>query len=229
MKTTTQVLGIFWTALIMSISAGATASDSVIEAAERDNTTGAAALLDPNEAMELVMSSPLKYIGSFIPANSESGIPSCLFRNAKVTVKYTYCRKSEAPAVSITVYSNIVERGHIRFYAEGDGRPVSELNRDEYVSYMWKFLARPDSEGYRPDLTAAEYGNYFNKKEISDYRLGCHVWEQVGQKDLTAGCVAPFEFQVQSWLPGALEFWYEPPQSWYDVQKLFRKLVAAVP
>lgn len=189
-----------------------------------DNSSGVAQLLEPAEALELIQSEPLKYVGMFYPSNSESGIPSCLFRNAKVTVMYTYCRKSEAPALGLTVYSNTPERGNIRFYAEGDGRPVSQLDRQEYEKYMWRFLARSNADGYRPNMTAKEYKEYY-EKEIYDYRLGCFIWEQPGETDLRAGCKSPFEAQVQSWLPGALDFWHEPPQAWYDVQKMLRKLV----
>lgn len=194
-------------------------------ATNKDSSTGSASLMEPREAMEMVLSSPLKYIGSFVPKNSESGIPSCLYRNAKVTVMYAYCRKKEAPAVGMIIYSNTPERGHIRIYAEGDGRPVSQLNRDEYARYMWKFMARANSSGYRTDFSAAEYGDYYDKKESYNYSLGCHVWEQVGEKNLRAGCAAPFDLQVESWLPGALDFWYEPSQSWYEVQKLLRKSI----
>jgi hypothetical protein len=183
------------------------------------------ALLEPVEALELVQSEPLKYVGSFYPSNSESGkIPSCLFRNSKVTVMYTYCRKSEAPALSFTVYSNVTERGNIRFYAEGNGRPVSQLDRQEYVQYMWKFLARTNTPGYRSDFSAKEYSEYYDR-EIKDYHLGCYIWEQYGHPDLKAKCVAPFDAQSDSWLPGAVQFWHEPPAAWYLVQKDLRQLV----
>ena len=186
--------------------------------------SGVATLLDPVEALELIQVEDLKYVGSFIPQDSESGIPSCLFRNSKVTVLYTYCRKNEAPALGFTVYSNVVERGNIRFYAEGDGEPVSQIKRADYADYMWRFFARTNTPGYNPNFTVKEYAAYYEKQGV-DYHLGCHVWTQYGQ-GLISTCVAPHEAEIATWVPTGLSFWHNPPQAWYDVQKMFRKLVS---
>ncbi len=191
--------------------------------AHADNSSGAASVMDPVEAMELVMAEPLTYVGQFIPTSSISGIPSCLFRNAKVTVLYTYCRKSEAPAYGLIVYSNTVERGHISFYAEGDGRPVSELHRSEYLKHMWRLLSRFNASGYRAGMTAKEFASY-HETERTYYDSGCHVWQSYSQP-VEAKCLSAHQAQEPEWVKVSLNFWNDPNQAWYDVQTYMRSLI----
>lgn len=198
-----------------------------LNSAHADNSSGAAAVMDPVEAMELVMAEPLTYVGQFIPTSSISGIPSCLFKNAKVTVMYTYCRKSEAPAYGVTIYSNTVERGHISFYAEGDGRPVSELHRSEYSKNMWRLLSRYNASGYRAGMTAKEYAAY-HKTELQYYNSGCHVWQAPNQP-VDAKCLSAHQAQAPEWLKVSTNFWNDPNQAWYDVQTYLRSLIESSP
>lgn len=191
--------------------------------AHANNESGTASLMDPVEAMELVMSEPLKYVGQFIPSSSDAGIPTCLFKNAKVTVVYTYCRKSEAPAYGLIVYSNTVERGHISFYAEGDGRPVSELDRSEYMMYMWRILSRVNAPGYRAGMTAKEYSNHHDI-ERTYYNSGCHVWQSYS-KPVDASCLSEHQAQANSWINVSYSFWNNPSRSWYEVQTYLRSLI----
>lgn len=197
---------------------------ALVGTAHADNSSGTAAVMDPVEAMELVLSEPLTYVGQFYPTNSLSGkIPSCLYRNAKVTVMYTYCRRAEAPAFGMTVYSNTVERGQISFYAEGDGTPVSQLSRDEYSMYMWRMISRFNAPGYRAGMTAKEYAAY-HEKELTYYNSGCHIWQSYG-KPVDAKCLSVHEAQAPAWLSVSMDFWNQPNQAWYDVQKYLRSLI----
>lgn len=182
-------------------------------------------LMSPAEAINSISSEPLIYVGHFYPSNSISKkIPSCIFRNSKVTVKYTYCRKNEAPAFGLTVYSNDVSRGHIRFYAEGDGRPVSELKRSDYLKYLWRFYARENAPGYQNNLTSAEFSKYYDE-EIYFYKLGCQIWEVSHDPNLQAYCTEEYKDQSGQWLTNGLKYWNKPPSSWYKMQKKFRKQI----
>lgn len=204
---------------------------SVSEAKNNQNNldSGYATVLDPQEAMELILSEPLSFVGMFYPANSESGkIPSCLFRNSKVTVMYTYCRKRETPALGMIVYSATPERGHITLYAEGSGAPVSQLHRSQYEQFMWKFFSRRNAEGYSPDMSAKAYADYYDNKEIYNYQLGCHVWEQYGSSQLRAGCTEAYQQQQKPWLADAVSFWKSPNANWYRVQRNLRQIIAQV-
>ena len=181
--------------------------------------------LQPQEAINLVLSEPLQYVGSFFPRDSESGkIPSCLYRNSKVTVLYDYCTKSESLALGLTIHSNDLSRGNIRMYAEGSGRPVSQLERPEYLRYFWKIIVRPNSKGYRADLSAKEYSDYY-EVQSQDQTLGCFIAEVMNHQGTYLNCFNEFEKQLASWGPSANVFWQKPSGEWYQMQKVFRRLV----
>ncbi len=181
-----------------------------------------AQLMTPSEALKLANSEPLKYIGKYIPSDSVSGkIPSCVFRNSKITLIYHYCTKSEAPALSLTIHNRDNSKGHVKFYAEGDGRPVSQIHRNEYEQYFWKVYANPNSPGYSHDFSAEKYSSYYTSM-LAARMFGCYVTEYVGQPGVAVSCTANYKDQQKKWEPQSLVFWKQPPKSWYKLQLQLR-------
>lgn len=178
--------------------------------------------LDPEVAIEMVLSEPLIYVGSFIPYDSSSKIPACLYRNSQVTVMYRYCTKQEAPAVSITIHPVDVSYGHIEIYAEADGRPMSEVSRKDYLSYQWKVFTFPNGPNYDVNLSAAKYKIY-NQEMGQSYVYACFVNQYYDDTEPGVVCRKDYDYLKPEWSVKALDFWNQPSDRWYKLQLLMRQ------
>lgn len=197
----------------------------ICDIAQAQESLAAPELLTSNEAIEDALSEPLRYIGSYISSSSISRIPSCIFRNSKVTVRYTYCRQKEAPALGLVIYSRNSKRGHVNFYAEGSGQPVSKINRRDYLDAHFRVLARENLPGYKTNFSAKNFGDY-SEKESTYYKIGCQVWQWSSDHTLRADCIEPYKAQEKAWLNTSLLFWAEPHAAWYELQNVLRAEVA---
>lgn len=185
-----------------------------------------AQMATPAESIDLAMAKPLEYVGMYLDPGSESGtMKTCVFHNEDVTVLYEYCRKVEAPAVSIRIYVN--ESGSsVNMYAEG-ALDASQIRRDFYFDGLWRVRAAFNTASYKPDMTLAELRAY---DEETAQQLGCSVFFMEGM-DLIQRCFAGSGMDEEAtavWVEKASAFWHKPSESWYAFQKLMRTKVKAV-
>lgn len=186
-------------------------------------------LLTPTEAIELVMSEPLVYVGKYIPYDSSSQkIFACVFRNSKATLIYRYCTKKESQALGIIIHPKQNSRGYFRVYAEGNGEPVSSLRRNDYVKYFWNFSSSANLEGYSHDFSAEQYSKYY-RSMMSAAKFGCFMSELNGYEHVVVRCAESFESQKESWQTRSSPFWDQPPADWYKLQNQLRSLVEGQP
>ena len=184
-----------------------------------------AELATPVEAIELAMAKPLKYVGLYKSPGSESGtMKSCVFRNEDVTVIYEYCRKVEAPAVSIRIFVNAA-KSSINMYAEG-GLDPSTIRRDAYFDPLWRVRAAFNLPSYKVGMTPAQLRAY---EAETKNQIGCSVFfmQNMG---LFERCFADSGMDEESaavWIEKTGAFWQEPSESWYEFQKLMRTKVEA--
>jgi len=185
-----------------------------------------AQMATPAESIDLALAKPLQYVGMYVDPGSESGtMKTCVFRNEDVTVIYEYCRKVEAPAVSIRIYVN-ESNSSVNMYAEG-ALDASQIRRDFYFDPLWRVRAAFNTESYKPDMIVAEMRAY---DEETAQQLGCSVFFMEGM-DLIQRCFAGSgmdEEATAAWVEKASAFWHKPSESWYTFQKLMRTKVKAV-
>lgn len=177
--------------------------------------------LNPEHAIEMALSEPLAFVGTFIPYDSVSKMPACLYRNSKVTLMYRYCTKTEAPAVSITIHPADLDYGHLEIYAEGSDKPISEQDRSDYLYYQWKVFTFPNGPNYDPQLSANKYKNYDQEKGQS-YVYACFVNRYYDAAQPGVVCHRNYGYLTQSWSEMALSFWNKPSQNWYSLQRTVR-------
>ncbi len=184
-----------------------------------------AQMATPVEAIDLALAKPLKYVGNYLSPGSESGtMKTCVFSNEDVTVLYEYCRKVEAPAISVRIYVN-ASNSSVNMYAEGALDP-SQIRRDFYIDGLWRVRAAFNTESYKPDMTVAEMRAY---DEATSQQLGCSVFFMEGL-DLIERCFGDSgmdEEATAAWVEKARAFWDKPSESWYDFQKIMRLKVEA--
>jgi hypothetical protein len=184
-----------------------------------------AELATPVEAIELAMAKPLKYVGLYKSPGSETGtMKSCLFRNADVTVVYEYCRKVEAPAVSIRIFVK-ESKSSVNIYAEG-GLDPSTIRRDAYFDPLWRVRAAFNLPSFKHEMTPAKMRNY----EIeTKNQIGCSVFfmQNMGLFERCFENSGMDEASTAAWIEKTSAFWHEPTESWYEFQKLMRSKVEA--
>lgn len=186
-------------------------------------------LMTPEEAINLAMTSePLQFHGKFIPPDSESAMASCIFRNSKVTILYDYCTKKEQPAYGITIHSADPSRGHVIFYAEGSGAPVSKLKRKDYLYFLYFFSANKNASGYNPNLTVSEYAEYYDRRQVEN-SFGCLVSQRYGTTAPRTNCETQFASQAGAWSGPAITYWNNPSPNWYKLQNRLRTLIETQP
>lgn len=184
-----------------------------------------AELATPAEAIDLAMAKPLKYVGLYLDPGSESGtMKTCVFRNEDVTVIYEYCRKVEAPAVSIRIFVN-ASNSSINMYAEGELDP-STIRRDAYFDPLWRVRAAYNLPSFKRDMTPGELRDY--DVETSN-QIGCSVFfmQNIGLFERCFENTGMDEEATAAWIEKASAFWHEPSETWYEFQKLMRTKVKA--
>lgn len=184
-----------------------------------------AQMATPAEAIELAMKRPLMYVGTYIDPGSESGtMKTCVFRNKDVTILYEYCRKVEAPAVSIRIFVNST-KSSVNMYAEGELN-ASEIRRDRYFDGLWRVRAAFNTSSYRPFMNLKAMRAY---DEETAQQLGCSVF-YMGGLGLIERCFGDSglnEDESLAWIEKASAFWHEPSENWYEFQKMMRAKVEA--
>ena len=184
-----------------------------------------AELATPAEAIDLAMAKPLKYVGLYLDPGSESGtMKTCVFRNEDVTVVYEYCRKVEAPAVSVRIFVNAANSS-INMYAEG-GLDPSTIRRDGYFDPLWRVRAAYNFPSFKLGMTPAELRDY---EVETSHQIGCSVFfmQNLGLFERCFADSGMDEESTAAWIEKASAFWQEPSESWYDFQKLMRTKVEA--
>ncbi len=184
-----------------------------------------AQLATPVEAIDLAMAKPLKYVGLYKSPGSESGtMKSCVFRNDDVTVVYEYCRKVEAPAVSLRIFVH-ASNSSVNIYAEGALDP-SQIRRDFYFDPLWRVRSAFNLPSFKLAMTPAELRAY----EIeTKNQIGCSVFfmENMGLYERCFADSGMDEAATAAWIEKTSAFWHEPSESWYEFQKLLRTKVEA--
>ncbi len=186
-------------------------------------------LLTPQVALNLALEKPLKFIGFFVPADAiDPQIPSCLFRNEKVTVMYDYCTKDEQPALGITIHSANLKQGNVFFYAEG-AQAVSKLDRKNYFEYLWFVSANKNASGYSHSFSVVDYEKYYRRKLV-ELGYGCLVsWDRKTAGQSLIRCELSFEANKKLWSLPAERFWKTPSNNWYRLQNVLRSKISALP
>lgn len=184
-----------------------------------------AQMATPAEALDLALAKPLEYVGTYLDPGSESGtMKTCVFRNTDVTVIYEYCRKVEAPAVSVRIYDHATNSS-VNIYAEGS-LDASRIRRDFYFDPLWRVRAAFNAPSFKAELTLDELRAYDAE---TAQQLGCSVFFMEGM-DLIERCFGESgmdEEAAAAWIEKASAFWHRPSESWYQFQKLMRTTVEA--
>lgn len=183
-----------------------------------------AALVTPQEAMDLATATPLNYRGKFKIISSESGREACVFGNRETTIIYEYCDKEELPATSLHIIHN--ENGRsVKVYTEANEGNVSEVLRNIYDDNFWRLSASPKNSLLKPAMTMPEYAALLEKLNKN---WGCSVMvlqpmglvTQCNKRNLFV------KLDDAAWLVEAKAFWETPTPQWYDLLKSIRASIS---
>ncbi|MES2857128.1 MAG: hypothetical protein V4692_14765 [Bdellovibrionota bacterium] len=170
----------------------------------------------PQEALDDALSSKLEFVGTYIPAYSETRLPSGIFKNDKVLISTDYCISGKVQAASIRLHPVDTDRGNLRIYAEVDrGTDISDGKRSDYYDISWSLGARQNNPGFTFDTTPANYKKYV-EKEIR-VMAGC-----VTGMSTKIGCQPGSEHQAEAWGASSYPFWKNPGEKWYELLRELR-------
>ena len=197
---------------------------SILAHAEIEDAT----LVTPLKALRLALSSPLKFIGTYISHGSESGtVKACVFRNEHATVVYEYCTKPEAPATGIFIYPKGYQSG-IRYYVESDNDP-STVKREDYEEAFWSLRAVTKKAQFNDDMSPEAMRDY-ERDSKSSWACAAMSMSPVGRVFKCNPSNLDFNYIDEvSWLQDAQSFWITPPELWYKFLVHMRALVDRVP
>jgi hypothetical protein len=179
-------------------------------------------LLTPEAAIALALSDDLKWDGR-ANISGDGAMPSCVFKNSKVTIVYDYCAKGAVAEVSMTIYTHDGRSVHFDVASESENGQNAHRNVGDSSLYgngypanwQWYVELSSPSSGSAPDLSnfpkVAKYHN-----DLSAHTMNCEVDRDPGGYNPTANCSGSPALN-STWLPDAQSFAQKPSADWFTL------------
>ena len=175
-----------------------------------------------NTQLQESLADPLIFLGSYIPSYSISHkIPTCVFKNSKVMVKYSYCTADDVPATEITIHS--AGGFQISIYAETNSSgDITNLDRSKYLDEFWEVSSLRNGIDPRNFSSIQEYQKFDEENTTAAIHFGCVTGGTLSPKVKRTVCENAYQQQRKSWLLQALPFWNKPGPSWYQLNRYLK-------
>jgi hypothetical protein len=197
-------------------------------------------LISPDQAINLALSSNLKFMGTAVIMNYD--IPSCFWKNQKVIVIDEYCSKQSLAATGVYIVSPEDHKA-VRFHAEVNDKPYTKnlLKREKYSLWSISFRILEPNDVLKLNMTFKAFQNYFEIFILENYNY-CFTtyYYNLLEKDKhcksnetqnencqkpKSDCADDSLANLQNNFKEIFEpFWVTPSESWYTLLRTLRNL-----